>query len=93
MFTINRLNLPGTLRRCLGSTNVIDSSHSGLRQRTRRVTHWQNGSMAMRWAASALLETEKSFRKIMGHGQLWMLKAHLDEPVVDEPIAQKKKAS
>ena len=28
MFTINRLNLPGSLRRCLGSTNLIESSGS-----------------------------------------------------------------
>lgn len=30
MFTMNRLNLPATLRRCLGSTNIIDSSHAAL---------------------------------------------------------------
>jgi hypothetical protein len=35
--------------------------------------------MALRWAASAFQATAKSFRKIMGHQQLWMLKAHLDE--------------
>ncbi len=30
MFTINMLGLPKTLRRCLGTTNIIDSPHSGL---------------------------------------------------------------
>ena len=35
MFTINRLGLPSSLRRCLGSTNLIDNSHSALRERTR----------------------------------------------------------
>jgi putative transposase len=78
MFTINRLGLPASLRRCLSSTNVIDSSHSGLRQRTGRVTNWQDGSMVIRWAAAAFLATEKQFRKILGHQQLWMLKAHFD---------------
>ena len=29
MFTINRLGLPPRLRKCLGSTNLIDSTHSG----------------------------------------------------------------
>ena len=43
MFTVNRLNLPGSLRRCLATTNLIDSTHSGVRQRTRRVTNWKNG--------------------------------------------------
>ncbi len=81
LFTINRLGLPASLRRCLGSTNVIDSSHSGVRCKTRRVTNWQSGSMALRWATAAFLATEKNYRKIMGHHQLWMLKAHLDEAV------------
>jgi len=35
--------------------------------------------MALRWAAAAALQTEKRFRKIMGHRDLWMLKAALDE--------------
>jgi hypothetical protein len=35
--------------------------------------------MALRWAAAAALETEKGFRKIMGHRDLWMLKAVVDE--------------
>ena len=51
MFTINRLGLPPRLRKCLGSTNLIDSTHSGVRQKTRRVTNWKNGAMALRWAA------------------------------------------
>ena len=28
MFTVNRLHLPGSLRRCLATTNLIDSTHS-----------------------------------------------------------------
>ena len=31
MFTINQLGLPPRLRKCLGTTNVIDSTHSGVR--------------------------------------------------------------
>jgi transposase-like protein len=90
MFTINRLGLPPSLRRCLGSTNIIDSTHSGGRQKTRRVTNWQNGAMALRWAAAAFVETEKSYRKILGYNQLWILKAHLDDL---EPVAEMKMAS
>ena len=62
MFTINRLGLPPRLRKCLGSTNLIDSTHSGVRQKTRRVTNWKNGAMALRWAAASFVETEKSYR-------------------------------
>ena len=89
MFTINRLGLPLRLRRCLGTTNVIDSTHSGVRQKTRRMTNWKNGAMALRWAAASFVETEKSYRRIVGFDQLWMLKAHLDD---HEPVAEMKMA-
>ena len=80
MFTVNRLGLPALLSRGLCSTNVIESSFSGARSKTRRVTHWQDGSMALRWAASSMVATEKNFRKLTGHKLLWMLQAYLDEP-------------
>jgi len=93
MFTINRLGLPATLRRCLGSTNVIESPNSGIRQKTRRVTHWQDGRMVLRWCASALLATEKKFRKIMGHDDLWILAAKLNELSNTKTIANQDEAA
>ena len=78
-FTINRLGLPPTLRKCLGTTNIIESSNAGVREKTGRVTNWQSGDMVLRWAASAMMATEKHFHRIMGHDQLWILKAALDE--------------
>jgi hypothetical protein len=92
MYTITRLGLPGELRRCLSSTNLIDSTNSGVRLRTRRVTSWQDASMALRWAAAGFLETEKHYRRIMGYKQLWILKALLDGPVSEESIAKKRRA-
>ena len=80
MFTVNRLGLPAPLSRGLCSTNVIESSFSGARSKTRRVTHWQDGSMALRWAAASLVATEKNFRKLLGYKLLWILQAYLNEP-------------
>jgi len=37
--------------------------------------------MVKRWASSSLLAAEKSFRRIMGYRDLWMLKAALGEDV------------
>jgi len=85
-FTINRLGLSKRLRKCLATTNIIESSLSGVEGRTGRVTRWRTGEMALRWAAAAALETEKNFRKIIGHEDLWMLKAALDE---DQPHTQR----
>jgi transposase-like protein len=77
-FTINRLDIPPALHRCLATTNIIESPHAGVRIQTRRVTHWQNGKMVLRWMASAFLRTEKRFNRIMGHRDLWALEAILN---------------
>ena len=58
--------------------------------RTRRVSRWRDGSMVLRWAASGLLATEKSFRRILGYEQLWILKAFLDENVASTGDAERK---
>ena len=76
-FTINRLDIPPALHRCLATTNIIESPHAGVRIQTRRVTHWQNGRMVLRWMASAFLRTEKRLERIMGHKDLWALEAIL----------------
>jgi putative transposase len=86
MFTINRLGLPSKLRRCLGTTNLIDNGHSAARDRMRRVKHWQSGAMALRWTAAAFDAASQGFRRIMGHEHLWMLKAALDEPARDRSL-------
>jgi len=46
---------------------------------TRRVTHWQNGKMVIRWLASAFIRTEKRFKMIMGYRDLWTLEAILND--------------
>ncbi len=80
-FTINRLELPASLRRCLASTNIIESPYSGVRMRTRRVSRWKNGTMVLRWVASAFLAAEKSFRRIQGYRDLWILKTMLESDI------------
>jgi putative transposase len=78
-FTINRLDLPPALMRCLATTNIIESPHAGVRIQTRRVTRWQNGRMVIRWLASAFIRTEEKFNKIMGYRDLWTLEAILND--------------
>jgi putative transposase len=73
MFTVQRLQLPPSLYKCLGTTNVIESPQSGVQKRTHNVTRWRDAAMVERWVASAWLLTEKHFRKIIGHRDLWTL--------------------
>jgi transposase-like protein len=87
-FTINRLDVPRSLHRCLATSNVVDNPHSGVRSRTRRVCRWRPG-MPARWSAAAFLESEESYRKIMGYRDLWALKAILDgsQPATRQAVA------
>jgi putative transposase len=91
MFTITRMSLPPKLVRCLATTNLIDSTHWGVRQRTNRVSNWRDGAMALRWASAAFEATAAGFRRIMGHQQLWMLKAHLDATPDESEVGEQKK--
>lgn len=90
LFTINRLGLSPALRRALGSTNIIENPNSAARRRTGRVTRWRDGAMVKRWAAAAFLDAEKSFRRILGYRDLWMLEAVL---LNDDQVAIAERAA
>ncbi len=77
MFTLQRLQIPASLHKCLATTNIIESPHSGVRRRTDNVSRWRDSNMVERWVASAWLLTEKHFRRIDGHEHLWSLAAIL----------------
>jgi len=93
MFTVNVLGLPKTLRRCQGSTNLIESPNSGIRSRTRRVKNWQDHGMVVRWVAASLLDMEKRFKRIMGYQQLWILEAKLKDMAEDEMVDVKSQVA
>ena len=89
LFTINRLGLSPSLCRALGSTNIIENPNSTARRKTDRVTNWRDGAMVKRWVAAAFLDAEKSFRRILGYRDLWMLKAVLNK----DRVANRQKAA
>jgi putative transposase len=91
LFTINAMGLPPKLLRCLATTNIIESTNGGVRQRINRVKNWQDGLMALRWASAAFEATAANFRKIMGHQQLWMLRANLEPSQKEEKVGVAKK--
>jgi len=79
------------LRRRVCTTNVIESPNGTVRQKIGRVKRWRDGAMVLRWAASAFLASEKSFRRLMGCQQLWILEASLNESQADETMDRRKK--
>lgn len=73
LFTLQRLHVPPSLWKCLATTNLIESPQSGVRKRTLKISRWRDQAMAERWAAAAWLVTERHFRKLDGHRDLWAL--------------------
>ena len=81
MFTLQRLQIPVSLHKCLATTNLIESSQGGVQRRTQNVTRWRDADMVERWTASAWLMTEKNFRRVIGHADLWSLAAILGRDI------------
>jgi putative transposase len=91
MFTLQRLQIPESLHKCLATTNIIESPQGGVERRTHNVTRWRNADMVQRWVASAWVLTEKHFRRIDGHADLWALAAILGRETksTDQPSKEK----
>jgi putative transposase len=68
--TVTRLGIRGPLKRTLESTNPCESMIECVRRSSRNVKHWQSGDMALRWTAAGMLEAERQFRRVIGHGDL-----------------------
>ena len=92
MFTLQRLQLPAELHKCLATTNIIESPQSGVERRTRNVTRWRDADMAHRWVASAWVLTEKHFRRIDGHTHLWALATILGRETAGQQTSKEKVA-
>ena len=92
MLTVTRLGLPRQLRRSLACTNIIENVMGTVRRVCRNVKYWRSPAMAMRWAAAAMQEATKGFRKLKAFKQLPALRAALDKTnstaATDKPLAQ-----
>jgi transposase-like protein len=75
--TVMAFGLPEWLERTLCTTNAIENLMGSVRELARRVRRWRNGSMIQRWTATAVMEAEKQFRRLRGHGGMRTLVAAL----------------
>jgi transposase-like protein len=85
-FTVNRLGLPPLLVLSLGTTNIIENANGSIRKCLGRVKRFRSQADAKRWAATALLEAEKTMRTIKGCKEIWMLQAALEEQSQKEAV-------
>lgn len=75
--TLHKLGIWGGLKDSLRTTNIIESTFSTLRRKTRNVTNWQDQSQVNRSVAMGLLSIEKNYRRVPGYRSLTRLKAKL----------------
>lgn len=68
--TVNKLNVPGKLRKTLSSTNPIESCNSTAKGVARRNKKYQNGEMVLKHMAAAYVMAEASFRRINGYREI-----------------------
>jgi len=68
--TMHRLQLPASLRKHFSSTNSIESAYSRARKIMRNVKRWTSSRQKNRWVATALLKTEKGFRRLSGYADM-----------------------
>jgi transposase-like protein len=79
--TLIALGVSGTLHRTLGSTNPIENMHGTIGKVTRNVKRWRGGSMALRWTVTAVIEAERTFRRVKGYRDMTQLIAALEATV------------
>ena len=72
------------LRRTLASTNPIESRLSAVERVARNVKRWRAGDHALRWTATGLLETERTFRKVKGYRELQFLRRKLNPSLTQQ---------
>jgi transposase-like protein len=65
--TVMGFGLPEWLERTLSTTNAIENLIGSVRELGHRVRRWRDGRMILRWAATALIEASKQFRRLRGH--------------------------
>lgn len=90
---MHRLNLPEVLRKSFSTTNLIESAFSQGSTVMRNVKRWSNNNQKQRWVATALLQSEKKFRKVRGHKSMSVLVASLEQFVEKYFIDKKQKVA
>jgi len=90
--TVQGLGITGALYRTLRTTNPIENLNGSIAHYTRNVKRWKDGQMTLRWAASALSDASRRFRKLRGHRDMKYLLAELNTRIAKTGSAERKVA-
>lgn len=87
-----QLGITGALYRTLRTTNPIENLNGLVARYTRNVKNWKDGSMLLRWIASALSDASGRFRRLRGHAALPVLLRALNKAVPNVDDGARKAA-
>ena len=82
--TLQGLGVSGALYRTLRSTNAIENLNGLVGHFVRNVRRWRDGRMLVRWIATALEESRRSFRRVRGYTDIPKLIKALDRRTLDK---------
>jgi transposase-like protein len=80
--TLHRLGMHKELRRSFKTTNMIESIHALVGQKTDKIDYWKNSSQKQRWVATSLLYIEQRLNKVNGHRHLMQLRDVLQREIL-----------
>ena len=60
------VGIAGALYTKLRTTNAIENFNGSITTYSRNVKRWRNGTMVVRWVSAAIVEAEKTFRRVHG---------------------------
>lgn len=66
LLTLKDMKLPLALEKTLSTTNPIENLNGSIREVSRRVKRWRNGTMIKRWVATGVLNAQKHFHRVKG---------------------------
>jgi putative transposase len=79
--TIHRLGVHKELRRSLRTTNMIESVHALIGQKTDKIDYWKNSNQKQRWVATSLFYIEERLNRVNGYRYLKALRNALQREI------------
>jgi len=84
------IDLSASLKRCQGTTNIIEHPLLSALQWVNRFKNWLSGEMAARWIAVSVDASSKALPRVIGYKFRWNLKTNLnassDQEMIDSEV-------
>ena len=87
-----RFGMAGALYTKLRTTNAIENVNGSMTTYAHNVKRWRHGTMVVRWVSAAIVEAEKTFRRVHGWRDITTLVSALAVLEAKEEVATERVA-